>query len=152
VYINSNFTTQKINNQMKQLSLIALITTILFVSCKENKPVLKLGDRKILACFIDTAGNKYIDVLLQRVVDTIQSDSFGVKSKIIRAEIWGMPIYDSARDKFGKPILDSIKKQPTIIIRNYLPIPRERIILDISNKDYDSLMKKGNAVLIGGKP
>ena len=131
---------------MKQLSLIALIATILFANCKEKKPVLKLGDRKVLACFIDTAGNKYIDVLLQRVVDTIQSDSFGVKSKIVRAEIYGMPIYDSARDRFGKPILDSIKKLPTIIVRNYLPIPKERIILDITNKDYDSLMKKGAGV------
>lgn len=120
---------------------MALMLVMVFTKC-EQKRMMKLGDRKVLAGYKDSSGNKYIEVLLQRTVDTIQRDSSGVKSKIVRAEIWGAPIFDSARDKLGKAILDSVTKKPKIIIIGYSIIPSDKIFTDISNKDYDSLMKK----------
>lgn len=124
---------------MKKLFYLLLVA-ITLTNCKSEKPK-KLGDRKVLAGWIDSAGVKTIEVLLERVIDTIQRDSGGAKSKIVRATIWGVPFYDSIRDRSGKPIIDSITKKARIGIATYIVIPTENVFIDIANKDYDSLMK-----------
>lgn len=122
---------------------IAMYFLMPLVACNgKSKPILKLGDRQVVAVYEDSLGNRFFDKLLQRVVDTIQRDTMGT-SQIVRVEVWGYPIYDSLRDKqTGKPVLDSVTQKYTVQVVSYMEIPRKRIILDIANKDFDSLMKK----------
>jgi len=124
------------------IASIGILT--LGIYCKEKqKPVLKLGDTKILGIFVRPDGTKLPpDVYLRRIVDTIRYDSSKNKSVIERAELWGAPIVDSVRDKTGKPILDSVTKKPSFRIAGYDLIPKSSLILDIAFKNYDSLMAK----------
>jgi hypothetical protein len=123
---------------------MCLILIIVFIRCHNEAGVKKppIGDKNILAGYRLPNGEKIIEVFLRRIMDTVQYNADSSKSKTVRAEIWAYPIRDSARGKDGKPILDSITHKPNIKIINYTILDSKNIIVDISNKNYDSLMRK----------
>lgn len=121
-----------------------LMVAMIFVRCKDEKHhYVPVGDNKILGRVSFPNGEKQIAVLLRKRIDTIQYNQSG--NKIMRAELWGYPINDTDRDKSGKPIIDTTTKLPKMKI-TYTAIPASWVFIDLTGRDYDSLMKKDSII------
>ena len=128
----------------------SLLTLIILFSCNSGKngsaPPPDVGNAKILAVSINRDSTRTLFWFLRSIVKGVRYDSAKNRDMIVVDTIWYPPITVPMVDSLGKAIFDEKTKEPKI---NPLPQylenvtwPKDSVIWDVANKDFDSLMRK----------
>jgi len=122
--------------------LITLTLLIALLSCNETskKEVPKEGDSFIVATYIDTSGQKILDIVGRKISKVLKYDTIKNIDIILVDTQYFKPVYLPAKDSSGKTILDTLTGKPRLF-KNYSQISKDSVNWRVQNKDIKELTK-----------